>query len=166
MKIKYLLSVSDYKKSSIEFLKKRYFFGLISYFILSLLTSYAIVYKDFDLVHFLWIIIYHFFFFLIIFMIIPDLIKKYRIQETIKNQPYIFESKYLEIKENGIELTNTENSKINCFEWNTIKKISETKNYNFIVLKNKTSIILKKEDAEKTEFIEKIKSKLTEQYIT
>ena len=40
----------------------------------------------------------------------------------------------------------------------------ETSNYNFIVFKNKTSIILKKEDAEKNKFIEKIKTKLTKKY--
>jgi len=94
------------------------------------------------------------------------LIKEYRIQKNVKNQPNIFEPKYLEIKENGIELSNIENSKIKHFEWNTIKKIMETNNYNFIVFKDKTSIILKKEDAEKTEFIEKIKTKLKKKYAT
>ena len=166
MKIYYLLSKNDYKKSSLEILKKRYFWGIILYLILSILSSYSSVYKNFDFGRFLILSFYYFSFFLITFLLIPDLIKEYRIQKNVKNQPNIFEPKYLEIKENGIELSNIENSNTKHFEWNTIKKIMETNNYNYIVFKDKTSIILKKADTEKTEFIEKIKTQLEKKYAT
>ena len=42
----------------------------------------------------------------------------------------------------------------------------ETNNYNYIIFKDKTSIILKKGDTEKTEFIEKIKTQLENKYAT
>jgi hypothetical protein len=160
LKINYTLDREDYKKADKELMTKRYIF-LITYFsLVSVIVSYTFVYKNFNWSEFLFISAIFFFFALVVISIIPDIIKHLKIKKIIDSQPGLLGEKSIEIKPDGIEFNNFDNSVAKFYEWHTIKKTYITKNYSFITLKNKTSFILKNEDLKGSDFFKELKSKI------
>lgn len=133
--------MDDFKKAMLEQFKKRYFSAILIHIPFSLLLSFLFVQKEFNLNRLL-IAFLVFFIILMTSLIIPDFLKHNKILKSLNSNPKLFEKKTLELNESGIKQFSENSVEVGFYKWQEIKKVSKTKNYAFITLKNNTSIIL------------------------
>jgi hypothetical protein len=148
MKLDYNLEISDYKKAMNEQFRKRYFFAIAMYIPFALLVSSIAFPKNFTWNKF-WITSLALFVFFILLMIISDYVKHKQFVKALNIKPTLYGKKTFEFDENGVRQY-SENVMPNSFKWQEIKKVSNTENYTFITLRNKTSIIIPNKNIEYT----------------